>query len=149
MSVSHRILSEMLITRAHDPTFNRRATCFRPSCLDPGHLASHCPGPQFSRVRKALSEVQEPSELANTMTMNQDEMHGTRRCYLCGEEGHTMRNCPRNNRSRTNKNYEYKRYRQQNRYNVNNSDENLRPFYTPAYSAGNNQTQVQQQQQQQ
>lgn len=110
-SVSHRILAEMLVTRVKDVTFNRRATCFRPACLDPGHLASHCPGPQFSRVRKALSEVQEPSELASTMTMHEEERHGSRRCYLCGEEGHTMRNCPRNTRTRVNKNYDYKRHR--------------------------------------
>uniref|UniRef100_A0A0A9YE01 Cleavage and polyadenylation specificity factor subunit 4 n=1 Tax=Lygus hesperus TaxID=30085 RepID=A0A0A9YE01_LYGHE len=92
-SVSARVLSYMILTRAHDPTFHRRATCFRPSCLDPGHLASNCPGPQFSEMRRRLTAIQEPNEMP--FAQSDDEMLGVRRCFMCGDETHTLQTCPR------------------------------------------------------
>lgn len=96
-SISDRILKKMLVERADDPTFNRTATCYRPGCFDPGHLAPNCPGPQHSVLHKCLAEVQEPGQ---RMGFHDSEVRGSRkRCYLCGNEGHEVKDCPMNVRA--------------------------------------------------
>jgi cleavage and polyadenylation specificity factor subunit 4 len=97
-AVSKRILAKMIIERADDPTFNPTATCYRAGCLDPGHLAPDCPGPQHSVLHKMLGEIQEPGQ---PMSALEDGVRGggggsRRRCYLCNQEGHTVRDCPLN-----------------------------------------------------
>ncbi|KPI88412.1 putative cleavage and polyadenylation specificity factor 30 kDa subunit [Leptomonas seymouri] len=99
-AVSKRILAKMIVERADDPTFNRTATCYRVGCFDPGHLAPDCPGPQHSVLHKTLSEIQEPGQLISTL---EDGLRGggsRRRCFLCNQEGHTVRDCPLNTQQR-------------------------------------------------
>ncbi|KAG5510649.1 hypothetical protein JKF63_06947 [Porcisia hertigi] len=100
-AVSKRILAKMIVERADDPTFNRSATCYRAGCLDPGHLAPDCPGPQHSVLHKALGALQEPGQSTDAFENGGRGGGGGgggshRRCFLCDQEGHTVKDCPMN-----------------------------------------------------
>lgn len=109
-TVSKRILAKMLVERADDPTFNRTATCYRPGCFDPGHLAPNCPGPQHSILHKHLNEIQEPGQPISTL--EGETRSGSKRCYLCNQEGHQVKDCPANTRA-----HRGKRFRESRRFN--------------------------------
>ncbi|CCW65289.1 unnamed protein product [Phytomonas sp. EM1] len=97
VSVFNRILDRMIVQRADDPSFNRTATCYRPGCFDPGHLAPNCPGPQHSVLHRHLNQLQEPGQRVSAM--EGEVRGGPRRCYLCGQEGHQVKDCPMNTRT--------------------------------------------------
>lgn len=97
-SVTKRILAKMLVERADDPTFNRTAVCYRPGCFDPGHLSTNCPGPQHSVLHKHLNEIREPGQPISTISET-DIRGGQKRCFLCHQEGHQVKDCPKNTRA--------------------------------------------------
>lgn len=90
-AVQARVLQRLMAEKDVNPLI----VCHK--CLDPGHITPQCPGKQRSVVRRMLAELREPGDRDLDQAA---EERGVRRCYSCGQEGHTYRDCPLNARGR-------------------------------------------------
>ena len=86
-SLSERLRRQLAAEERNNPSFNPNLTCLR--CLDPGHLPKNCPGVPYGRLYRAMRQIQEPGEKE---TFNAEGR--ALGCFICGNEGHTIRDCP-------------------------------------------------------
>jgi cleavage and polyadenylation specificity factor subunit 4 len=82
------LLTQQMIQEFRDDgNFNPRVTCYK--CQDPGHVPKSCPGVPYGRMFQLLQAVHEPGEEPPFTPDGR-----TRGCFICGEESHTIKDCP-------------------------------------------------------
>ena len=86
-SLSERLRRQLSFEQRDNPGFNPNLTCLR--CLDPGHLPKSCPGVPYGQLYRLMRQVQEPGE-KETFSADGRALG----CFICGNEGHTLRDCP-------------------------------------------------------
>jgi cleavage and polyadenylation specificity factor subunit 4 len=86
-SLSTRLRRQLTFEERDNAGFNPNLTCLK--CLDPGHLPKTCPGVPYGRLFRLTRQVQEPGEKETF-----DSGGNARGCFICGNEGHTFKECP-------------------------------------------------------